>query len=61
MLNSHCYAKSLLSGYEEPGAREAALAMVEEETRRYRPTRWDAFALKDDVYIGHHVVLPVMT
>ena len=28
-----------LSGYEEPGVREAALAMVEEETRRYRPTR----------------------
>jgi len=26
-------------GYEEPGVREAALAMVEEETRRYRPTR----------------------
>jgi hypothetical protein len=27
------------AGYEEPGVREAALAMVEEETRRYRPTR----------------------
>ena len=26
-------------GYDEPGVREAALAMVEEETRRYRPTR----------------------
>lgn len=26
-------------GYEEPGVREAALAMVEEETRRYRPTK----------------------
>jgi len=26
-------------GYEEPGVREAAIAMVEEETRRYRPTR----------------------
>jgi len=25
-------------GYEEPGVREAALALVEEETRRYRPT-----------------------
>ena len=23
-------------GYDEPGVREAALAMVEEETRRYR-------------------------
>ncbi|KAK0162871.1 hypothetical protein PV327_006612 [Microctonus hyperodae] len=26
-------------GYDEPGVREAALAMVEEETRRYRPTK----------------------
>nr|CAB3225206.1 pre-mRNA-splicing factor SPF27 [Phallusia mammillata] len=26
-------------GYEESGVREAAIAMVEEETRRYRPTR----------------------
>merc|ERR1719174_2822893 len=26
-------------GYDEPGGREAALAMVEEETRRYRPTK----------------------
>ena len=26
-------------GYNEPGVREAALAMVEEETRRYRPTK----------------------
>ena len=26
-------------GYEEPGVREAALAMVEDETRRYRPTK----------------------
>lgn len=26
-------------GYEEPGIRDAALAMVEEETRRYRPTK----------------------
>jgi pre-mRNA-splicing factor SPF27 len=26
-------------GYDEPGVREAASAMVEEETRRYRPTK----------------------
>jgi len=26
-------------GYEESGVRDAAIAMVEEETRRYRPTR----------------------
>ena len=26
-------------GYEEGGVRDAAIAMVEEETRRYRPTR----------------------
>lgn len=26
-------------GYDEPGVREAALAMVEEETRKYRPTK----------------------
>ena len=26
-------------GYDEPGVREAALAMVDEETRRYRPTK----------------------
>ena len=26
-------------GYDEAGVREAALAMVEEETRRYRPTK----------------------
>ncbi|KAK9888584.1 hypothetical protein WA026_000823 [Henosepilachna vigintioctopunctata] len=26
-------------GYDEPGVREAALAMVEEECRRYRPTK----------------------
>lgn len=26
-------------GYEDPGVRETALAMVEEETRRYRPTK----------------------
>ncbi|KAL1122949.1 hypothetical protein AAG570_003274 [Ranatra chinensis] len=26
-------------GYDEPGVREAVLAMVEEETRRYRPTK----------------------
>lgn len=26
-------------GYDEPGVREAALLMVEEETRRYRPTK----------------------
>jgi len=26
-------------GYDEPGVREAALAMVEDETRRYRPTK----------------------
>ncbi|CAI9720718.1 pre-mRNA-splicing factor SPF27-like [Octopus vulgaris] len=26
-------------GYEEPGVRDAALALVEEETRRYRPTK----------------------
>ncbi|CAH1775665.1 unnamed protein product [Owenia fusiformis] len=26
-------------GYDEPGIREAALALVEEETRRYRPTK----------------------
>ncbi|XP_076814417.1 pre-mRNA-splicing factor SPF27-like [Clavelina lepadiformis] len=26
-------------GYEESGVREAAIAMVEEETKRYRPTR----------------------
>uniref|UniRef100_T1ISD0 Pre-mRNA-splicing factor SPF27 n=1 Tax=Strigamia maritima TaxID=126957 RepID=T1ISD0_STRMM len=26
-------------GYDDPGVREAALAMVEEETRRYRPTK----------------------
>lgn len=27
------------SGYEEPGVRETSLAMVEEECRRYRPTK----------------------
>ena len=26
-------------GYDEPSVREAALALVDEETRRYRPTR----------------------
>jgi len=26
-------------GYDEPGVREAAIAMVEEECRRYRPTK----------------------
>uniref|UniRef100_A0A069DQ66 Pre-mRNA-splicing factor SPF27 n=1 Tax=Panstrongylus megistus TaxID=65343 RepID=A0A069DQ66_9HEMI len=26
-------------GYDEPGVREGALALVEEETRRYRPTK----------------------
>ncbi|KAL4220943.1 Pre-mRNA-splicing factor SPF27 [Mactra antiquata] len=26
-------------GYDEPGIRDAALALVEEETRRYRPTK----------------------
>ncbi|XP_011499926.1 PREDICTED: pre-mRNA-splicing factor SPF27 [Ceratosolen solmsi marchali] len=26
-------------GYDEPGVREAALSMVDEETRRYRPTK----------------------
>ena len=26
-------------GYDEPGVREAAFAMVEEECRRYRPTK----------------------
>lgn len=26
-------------GYEEPGIRDSALALVEEETRRYRPTK----------------------
>ncbi|XP_064630866.1 pre-mRNA-splicing factor SPF27-like [Lineus longissimus] len=26
-------------GYDEPGIKEAALALVEEETRRYRPTK----------------------
>lgn len=26
-------------GYDEPGIREAALSMVEEETKRYRPTK----------------------
>ena len=26
-------------GYDEPGVREAALALVEEETRTYRPTK----------------------
>ncbi|XP_781613.2 pre-mRNA-splicing factor SPF27 [Strongylocentrotus purpuratus] len=26
-------------GYDEPGVREAAYALVEEETRRYRPTK----------------------
>ncbi len=26
-------------GYDEAGVREAALALVEEETRRYRPTK----------------------
>ena len=26
-------------GYDEPGVREAALALVEEETRSYRPTK----------------------
>lgn len=26
-------------GYDEPGVRDAAQAMVEEETRRYRPTK----------------------
>ena len=26
-------------GYDEPGVREAALALVEDETRRYRPTK----------------------
>ncbi|CAF5172830.1 unnamed protein product [Rotaria sp. Silwood1] len=27
------------SGYDEPGAREAALSLVEDETRRYKPTK----------------------
>ncbi|UJR21672.1 hypothetical protein I4U23_024749 [Adineta vaga] len=27
------------SGYEEPGVREAALSLVEDETRRYKPTK----------------------
>jgi pre-mRNA-splicing factor SPF27 len=26
-------------GFDEPGIREAALAMVEEENKRYRPTK----------------------
>ena len=26
-------------GYDEPGVRDAAIALVEEETRRYRPTK----------------------
>ncbi|XP_013791315.1 pre-mRNA-splicing factor SPF27-like [Limulus polyphemus] len=26
-------------GYDDPGVREAVLSMVEEETRRYRPTK----------------------
>ncbi|XP_013387057.1 pre-mRNA-splicing factor SPF27-like [Lingula anatina] len=26
-------------GYDEPGVKEAALALVDEETRRYRPTK----------------------
>lgn len=26
-------------GYDDPGVREAAMALVEEETRRYRPTK----------------------
>ena len=26
-------------GYDEPGVREAALALVDEATRRYRPTK----------------------
>lgn len=26
-------------GYEEPGVREAVFAMIEEETRRYKPTK----------------------
>ena len=26
-------------GYDDPGVRDAAVALVEEETRRYRPTR----------------------
>ncbi|XP_064610321.1 pre-mRNA-splicing factor SPF27-like [Liolophura sinensis] len=26
-------------GYDEPGVRESAIALVEEETRRYRPTK----------------------
>jgi len=26
-------------GYDEPGVREAVLQMVEEETRRYKPTK----------------------
>ncbi|ESP01498.1 hypothetical protein LOTGIDRAFT_225373 [Lottia gigantea] len=26
-------------GYDEPGVREAAMALVDEETRRYRPTK----------------------
>ncbi len=26
-------------GYDETGVREAAIALVEEETRRYRPTK----------------------
>ena len=26
-------------GYDDPGVKEAAIALVEEETRRYRPTK----------------------
>ena len=40
---SRCRVLSSTTGglehHDEPGVREAALAMVEEETRRYRPTK----------------------
>lgn len=26
-------------GYEEPGVRDAVFAMIEEETKRYKPTK----------------------
>ena len=34
-------------GYDEPGVREAAIALVEEETRRYRPTKRKRIRVRD--------------
>ena len=34
-------------GYDEPGVREAAVKLVEEEMQRYRPTKGQAWAFCD--------------